>query len=281
MLESACFLPLYPAGVTPSGELADQLRKFPSVAQAGFLLRRDEKCRWHRSWCKIDSKDVRFSIYDDNNEEVLVHSFTLENASVQQLGAQEFEKDHCFVISGITADIVGGSENENLNSDEIIFAAYSEAELRQWGEVLHLLTCSRESARNSFPYIDSSTSTSSSNFSSNRDSMISTTSSMFYAARNQNRADSPPRSKSLERDQQVSDEMKVLSLTKQQQPLPPPPEVSYCHGVQCHVYMYMYCVILNLCECVMVVRVYAFQVFVVIFPSSHSCEAGTWQHLVH
>ncbi len=230
------FTLLSQTGVTPSGDVTGAL---PFVINAGFLLRRDDKLRWHRCWCKVDLKDMRFSIFEDSNEEALVRSFSLENSSsyfspTVAPKLQECDKENCFIVTGIVATGNGSADSpsgagepvENGaggSIDEICFAAYTDAELQKWKEVLQLVATSRESGRMSFPYIDSSTSTSSSNFSSNRDSMISTASSMLYAFRNPSRAESPPRGKSLERDSQMAEDIKALSLAKQQQPLPQPP----------------------------------------------------------
>ena len=208
--------------------MSDPLRGLPTLLQTGYLLRRDEY-RWHRSWCKADNKEMKFSIYEDSNEEVLVRAFSLENASAQFniQPTQEIDKDHCFIISGI---VDGRSEKEgnSSNGNELYFAAYTEAEYQQWKDALHLLTASRESGRLSF--LDpsqggqDSTSTSSSNFSSNRESMVSTASSLLYSSRFSGRSESPTRGRSLDRDHSLMvDDSKALSLAKQQQPLPSPP----------------------------------------------------------
>lgn len=183
---------------------------------------------------------MKFSIFEDSNEESLIRSFSLENTSSYFSAAaspqlQDCDKENCFIMTGIASAgngsastppgvgelIEGGGGGGGV--DEICFAAYTDAELQKWKEVLQLVATSRESGRLSFPYIDSSTSTSSSNFSSNRDSMISTSSSNVYGFRNPSRADSPPRGKSLEREHQVAEDARALSLAKQQQPLPQPP----------------------------------------------------------
>ena len=199
---------------------------------------------------------MKFSIFEDNNEEVLVKSFSVENTTPRFGSATipDCDKENCFTISGIS-NIVGDhpssvamtpdsdiaptlSATSPQFSDEIYFAAYSDADLRQWKEALHMLTSSRESGRISInileggswlsPAAHDSASTSSSNFSSNRESMISTTSSLWA---NTNRMSA--RSETLDREQPVSDEFKAMSLTKQQQPLPSPPpiHVSVCVGV--------------------------------------------------
>jgi len=174
---------------------------------------------------------MKFCIYEDSNEEVLVRSFSLESASAQ-FGLppmQEIDKDHCFLITGI---FDGPSEKDSGTSggDEIYFAAYTETEYRQWKDALHLLTASRESGQSSLSFLDASqggqdsTSTSSSNFSSNRESMISTASSLLYTYRFSGRSESPTRGRSLDRDHNLMvDDTKTLSLAKQQQPLPSPP----------------------------------------------------------
>lgn len=215
----------------PTGsELLETQKGPPILLQTGYLLRRDEY-RWHRSWCKADSKDMKFCIYEDSNEEVLVRSFSLESASAQFSlpPMQEIDKDHCFLIAGI---FDGPSEKDAGTSggDEIYFAAYTETEYRQWKDALHLLTASRESGQSSLSFLDASqggqdsTSTSSSNFSSNRESMISTASSLLYTYRFSGRSESPTRGRSLDRDHNLMvDDTKTLSLTKQQQPLPSPP----------------------------------------------------------
>ena len=235
---------MFPPGLTGS-ELSETQKGPPVLLQTGFLLRRDEY-RWHRSWCKAHSKDMKFYIYEDSNEEVLVRSFSLEGASAQFSlpPMQEIDKDHCFLIAGVfdgSPDKDGGSSG----GDEIYFAAYTETEYRQWKDALHLLTASRESGQSSLSFLDASqggqdsTSTSSSNFSSNRESMISTASSLLYSYRFSGRSESPTRGRSLDRDHSlVVDDTKALSLAKQQQPLPSPPRAvslsEYIHyGVLC------------------------------------------------
>ena len=193
---------------------------------------------------------MKFSIYEDSNEEVLVRAFSLENASAQFniQPTQEIDKDHCFVISGI-ADGRSEKEGNSSNGNELYFAAYTEAEYRQWKDALHLLTASRESGRLSF--LDpsqggqDSTSTSSSNFSSNRESMVSTASSLLYSSRFSGRSESPTRGRSLDRDHSLMvDDSKALSLAKQQQPLPSPPRTvslfTRQHGYGRPKFSYMY-----------------------------------------
>lgn len=230
------FLPL--AG----GFLPDQI---PSVHQSGFLLKRDNKCqyRWHRYWCKVDGRDMKFFIFSDSNEETLVKRLPL--ATVTSLfgppQTTECDKENCFILSGI---LDGGIEGENGISEEIYLAAYSDVDYQQWHTALSLLTGTRESVRiSSASFLDASqwstliasndtASTSSSNFSSNRESMISTTSSLPYTLRLPSH-DSPPRGRSpLEQGVSIADTGTVSN--KQQQPLPsPPPEVSGCTFCNC------------------------------------------------
>ena len=186
---------------------------------------------------------MKFYIYEDNNEEALVKSFSVENTT-PRFGSStipDCDKENCFTISGIShgmggdphASVAMTPEGETTStltasspqmSDEIYFAAYSDADLHKWKEALHLLTSSRESGRISIeggawlsPAGHDSASTSSSNFSSNRESMISTTSSLLANNRISVRSDT------LDRDHPVTDDFRAMSLTKQQQPLPSPP----------------------------------------------------------
>ena len=226
------------------GFLPDQI---PSIYQAGFLLKRDDKYRWHRYWCRVDGKDMKFSIFSDSNEETLLKQLPL--VTVTSLfgppQTMECDKENCFIISGI---LDGGSEGENGSSEEIHLAAYSDVDYQQWRAALSLLTGTRESVRmSSASFMDSTqwslpsadvdaASTSSSNFSSNRESMISTTSSLPLILRPPSH-DSPPRGRSpLEQGVSAGDTSTLSS--KQLQPLPsPPPEV---RTMYIHMYMYLY-----------------------------------------
>lgn len=218
-----CFLS--PVG----GFLPDQI---PSVYQSGFLLKRDDKYRWHRYWCKVDGKDMKFFVYSDSNEETLIKKFPLETVTSLFGPPQttECDKENCFILSGI---LEKGNDGDIGSSEEIYLAAYSDADYQQWRAALSLLTGTRGSMRmSSASFLDSSqwaamtagndgASTSSSNFSSNRESMISTTSSLPYVLRPPSH-DSPPRGRSpLEQGVSAID-TSTLS-TKQQQPLPSPP----------------------------------------------------------
>ena len=217
-------MPLLPKG----GSVPEQI---PSVHQCGFLLKRDDKYRWHRYWCKVDSKSMTFYIFNDSNEETLVKCIPL--ATVTSLfgsQASEGDKENCFVLSSVT-DV--GTEGDN---EDIYLAAYSDVEYQQWHSAMSMLSGTRESVRmSSISFLDGSqwgtvapghenASTSSSNLSSNRESMISTTSSLPYILRIPSQ-DSPPRGRSpLEQGVSAGDTSTLLS--KQLQPLPsPPPEV--------------------------------------------------------
>ena len=184
---------------------------------------------------------MKFSIFSDSNEESLLKQLPLETVT-SLFGppqANECDKENCFILSGI---LDGGSEGESGTSEEIYLAAYSEADYHQWRSALSLLTGSRESVRMSsasfldgaqwgvLPIGQDSASTSSSNFSSNRDSMISTVSSLPYGLRLPGH-DSPPRGRSpLEQGVSAGDAQMVSN--KQQQPLPsPPPAVSVGTGL--------------------------------------------------
>ena len=177
---------------------------------------------------------MRFYIYDESNEEVLVRSFPLENIS-SRFGPQpipDCDKENCFVICGVGNETpsTAGTESDvgtpGTPGDEVCFAAYSDAEYNRWKEVLHLVTTSRESCLSLMdtsqwltPAAQDSTS-SSSNFSSNRESMISTSSSLLNNYRMSTRSDT------ADREHGVVDDLKTA---KQQQPLPSPPPAQPPH----------------------------------------------------
>ena len=207
----------------------------PTVSQTGFLLKRDDKYRWHRYWCRVDSKDMKFLVFSDSHEESLVKSVPLVTitSSFDTLQAAECDKENCFVLSGV-AD--GGEESGSGCSEEIFLAAYSDVDFHQWRSALTILGRSRDSMRMSFgSLLDSShwgtlppghdaASTSSSNFSSNRESVISTTSSLPYTLRLATH-ESPPRGRSPLGQGAVVGDASMIS-SKQLQPLPSlPPEV--------------------------------------------------------
>lgn len=214
------------AQAVASADTPEQHKGLPAVMQSGFLLRRDDKYRWHRCWCKSDGNEMKFFIYEDSNEDVLIRSFSLENTSVHFLPqlSLECDKESCFSVSGV---VDKATEPEGATTTTLYFAAYSESEYQQWKDVMHVLTASSDPARMSVasfmdtPAGPDSASTSSSNFSSNRESMISTTSSQLCNYRNSVRGDSPPRGRV---EHSTADDSKPLSVIKQQQPLPSPPQ---------------------------------------------------------
>ena len=175
---------------------------------------------------------MKFSIFSDSNEETLVKRLPLETLTSSLLQATECDKENCFVLSGT---IDGGNEGENGSTEVVYLAAYSDVDYQHWHAALTLLTGTRESLRMSsflenvqwgaFASGQDNTSTSSSNVSnSNRESIISTTSSLPYILRLPG-IDSPPRDRSpLNQDANTGDTGSLPS--KQLQPLPsPPPEV--------------------------------------------------------
>lgn len=198
---------------------------------------------------------MKFFIYEDLNEETLIRSFSLDGVSTKfgPRPVPESDKENSFTICGIgcvieplnvtsTPSDPNGlnhppptSTSSSVPTDEMYFAAYSEADYRQWKDVLHMLTASRDSSRISFSFLDStqwlsagahdSTSTSSSSFGSNRESMISTTSSVLN-----NRISKIDTGESRG-EHALANDLKGLSASKQQQPLPSPP-VS-CGCVEC------------------------------------------------
>ena len=219
-----------------SSDTPEQKKGLPAVIQSGFLLRRDDKYRWHRCWCKTDSKEMKFFIYEDSNEDELFRSFSLEDTSVQFLPqpSLECDKENCFSISGVVDRLAEPEVGGGTTTTDLYFAAYSDSEYQQWKDMMHILTETGDSARMSISsFLDTnqwvpqagpdSASTSSSNFSSNRESMISTTSSQTLQLPKFHASDSPPRVKVGDHERTGADETKSLSVTKQQQPLPSPP----------------------------------------------------------
>ena len=199
---------------------------------------------------------MKFFIYEDINEEFLIKSFSLDGVSTRfgPHPVPDSDKENSFAICGIGLAIEpinvtsvtseSGDPNGLISPappttssssggpmDEAYFAAYSEGDYRQWKEVLHMLTGSRGSSRISLSFLDNaqwlttgahdSTSTSSSSFGSNRESMISTTSSLVNHRISANKLDiGEPKT-----DPGQSEESRRLSAAKQQQPLPSPPHV--------------------------------------------------------
>ena len=203
---------------------------------------------------------MKFFIYEDLNEEILIKSFSLDGVTTRfgPHPVPDSDKENSFAICGIGLAIEPinlpsvNSEPSDPNGlispapptssggsggppDEAYFAAYSEGDYRQWKEVLHMLTGSRGSSRISLSLLDNtqwltpgthdSTSTSSSSFGSNRESMVSTTSSLV----NSNRMSAKLDVGEVRSDQPTqSEESRRLSAAKQQQPLPSPPHILVC-----------------------------------------------------
>lgn len=215
----------------PVGENIEQHAKPSLLSTSGFLLWQDEKVRWRRGWCKVESRDMRFYVYEDDTEEVLLRSFSLENSSTRlesQVG--DLGKDNCFHVSGVLYDAIGGNDGNEMEASvtpvDIYLAAYTESECKSWTSTLQQLL-SHDASKSVVPVVDSSTwptsgfpqdsaSSSSSNFSSNRDSMVSNTSSLVNTCRVSSRSD-------LGEGKEVEDS-KTFSVAKQQQPLPSPPQ---------------------------------------------------------
>ena len=216
------------------GENTEQTKAPPLSSLSGYLLWQDEKVRWRRVWCKVESRDMRFYVYEDNTEDVLLRSFSLEN-STTRLESQVCDagKDNCFLVSGVLYDAIGGNDGNEMEASitpvDIYLAAYTESECKNWNSILQHLLC-RETTKNLLPVVDAnawpstglpqdSASSSSSNFSSNRDSIVSNTSSLVNTFRVSSRSD-------LGEGKEIPfmDDSKNLSLSKQQQPLPSPPQ---------------------------------------------------------
>ena len=179
---------------------------------------------------------MRFYIYEDINEEILLRSFSLENTTTEFGGhvIVDSGKDNSFMVSGALYDALGvstGNEMEASSSPvDICFAAYTDSELKKWKDVIQLLSSCRDSTDISLSLLDGnswlpqvnmvhdSTSSSSSNFSSNRESLISNTSSLVNTHRMSSRSDLGDG-----KEHTFADDAKSLSVSKQQQPLPSPP----------------------------------------------------------
>ena len=187
---------------------------------------------------------MKFFVFNDSHEDTLVKSVPLATVTTSFSSPQtavESDKENCFVLTG-TAD--AGEESGSGTSEEIVLAAYSDVDYQQWCSAFSILSGTRDSMRiSSGSLLDSShwaplppshdtASTSSSNFSSNRESVISTTSSLPYTLRLPSH-ESPPRGRSPLEQGAVVGDTSTLSA-KQMQPLPsPPPEVKY---TQCLVW---------------------------------------------
>jgi len=190
-------------------------------------LWQDEKHRWQRSWGRVEYRNASLYIYEDSNEEVLLKTFSLENTITkyedQSLTEANFEKENSFVVSGVNLDPSAESGLEKSCTD-VHFAAYTDSERRKWTEIFQLVsTSARDSGRLSLSTFDNQvwplsfsavvdSASSSSNLSSNRDSMVSNSSSVMN--RMSARADIGDNIKEAEEKYTV----------KQHQPLPCPPE---------------------------------------------------------
>lgn len=222
------------------GDNTEQLKPSSFASLSGYLLWQDEKVRWRRCWCRVESRDLRFYVYEDNNEDILLRSFSLENSTTHFEGqVTDSGKDNCFLLSGVLYDAIGGNNGNEMEAStipvDIYFAAYTDSECKKWRDILHHLL-SRDSVRASVldgnSWLTSivtqdSTSSSSSNFSSNRDSMVSNTSSLVNTYRISSRSDLGEG-----KEHPFTDDVKLLSVTKQQQPLPSPPHQSQVINVK-------------------------------------------------
>lgn len=193
----------------------------------------DDKLRWHRCWCKAENRDMRFYIYEDNSEEVLLRSFSLENSTTRFDGqVTSIGKDNSFLVSGVLYDAVKASNGYEMEAStvpvDVYLAAYTDSECKKWKDMFHWLLSSHNSIQVPLSSSDGnswlspvlaldSASSSSSNFSSNRDSMVSNTSSLVNACRMSSRSD-------LEHTS--AEDSARVSVSKQQQPLPSPPHTT-------------------------------------------------------
>lgn len=100
---------------------------------SGYLLRRDDKLRWHRCWCKIDVKN--FSIYTAAEADQMISLYPLERIITQfdPEISKVCDKEHCFSVANRGCSVGGEFElKDSKTSEKIYFAAYSEAELGGW-----------------------------------------------------------------------------------------------------------------------------------------------------
>lgn len=100
---------------------------------SGYLLRRDEKLRWHRCWCKIDPRN--FSVYASMERDQIISSYSLERTITQFDSeiSKVCDKQHCFMVGNRPCLVEGESETKDSKTlEKIYFAAYSEAEFGGW-----------------------------------------------------------------------------------------------------------------------------------------------------
>ena len=99
----------------------------------GYLLRRDDKLRWHRCWCKIDLRN--FSVYTTMERDQMISSYPVERIITQfDSEISKFcDKQHCFMVGNRASVAEGESESKDSKTlEKIYFAAYSEAEFGGW-----------------------------------------------------------------------------------------------------------------------------------------------------
>ena len=100
---------------------------------SGYLLRRDDKQRWHRCWCKMHTGN--FSVYATAERDQMITSYPLDIIVTQfdPEVSKVCDKEHCFSVASRVSLIGGEGEGEDIKPPErMYFAAYSEAEFGAW-----------------------------------------------------------------------------------------------------------------------------------------------------
>lgn len=114
---------------------------------SGPLLRRDDKLRWHRSYCRITPAEKVMSVYESPEETQCLSVLHLEGATVV-FNPEACDREHCFAIKQAIAapaqdslQLMPTGSSKRCSSVEMdhFFAAYSDMEYKQWKSTLKCL----------------------------------------------------------------------------------------------------------------------------------------------
>lgn len=111
---------------------------------SGPLLRRDDKFRWHRSFCRISPTEKSLLVYESPEETQCLYTLHLEGTKVV-FNPEDCDRENCFIITLSSVDLQQTpTSTPSLYHSERYFAAYSEPEFKQWKMTLEgLLSISR------------------------------------------------------------------------------------------------------------------------------------------
>ena len=111
---------------------------------SGPLLRRDDKFRWHRSFCRISPTEKSLLVYESPEETQCLYTLQLEGAKVV-FNPEDSDRENCFILTLSSVDLQQTpTSTTGLYHMERYFAAYSEPEFKQWKVTLEgLLSTSR------------------------------------------------------------------------------------------------------------------------------------------